>query len=741
MTWFDVDGALIDPKTLEYSQARQVRDALNWYPLAELIEVRARKTDAGREEMLIVDVEPELPQDLTYQINSVERLALTFRKNEQHRPDIAALRKDFPRVPHLNWTPAGDPKELCLYEQSWSEVRLCWTAAGFLRDLLHWLSRTAKGELHASDQPLEPFLFESANAVLFPETVFDDTATDKVFASLVVQELPGFPYTLKLQEVDEEQLLDGPRMYCAATVGTPTAQDAMRDCPRNLIELVSLLDDVGIDLWKLLSSRVMLWYSRQPRPREQDGVVLLLKLPRLREAGGPVDSVQHLAFHLYPITVLSMATGRVGTTGVGQPFLPLVNGEIDESLAELVSVVPMRAIQSLDRLSARRVSGLQAPEDEPRVVLVGAGALGSQIHEHLSRMGWGRWTVIDQDTLLPHNVARHRLGEIAVGAPKVAAINRISAIETPHNTPEKAFLADALAVQDNEEMLAAYRTADLILDVSTSIAVPRFLAIDLDSTARRASLFVNPVGRDIVMLMEDDQRTVTLDAIEPQYYRMVLSDERLEEHINRQPEVRYGAGCRDVTTRVAQDDIALASGLLCRQVRTVGENAIARVWQGASDGSLRTIEIPIAPVHRYECDGWGFVLDEAVIDRAARYRLEQLPNETGGILIGYFDVPRKCVYVVDALPAPSDSVQHEQAFIRGYAGLPEKLAMIDSRSGGQVGYIGEWHSHPHGASVGMSPDDAILLAAIAEEVRADGWPGVMMIVGEGGSVGFFTLAI
>lgn len=740
MPWFAVSGKQIDPKALKHTQARQVRDALRWYPLAQLIEARAQNTEREREEVLVVDVEPELPQDLVHNINSTERLALAFGENDQRCPVITALRKDFPHVPHLNWTSAAAPKSLCLYEDSWSEVRLRWTGAGFLRDLVHWLSRTATNELHAPDQALEPFLFENADALVFPETVFDDTAVEKVFASLMVQQQPGGSSTLKLQEVPEGKLLEPPRMYCAASIGKPMPQVAMRDCPRDIKELVSLLNDVGIDLWELLSARVKLWYSSRQRPRECDSVVLLVRLPRLREAGGSVESVQHLAFHLHPITELSMATGRVGSAGVGEPLLPVANGEVNEGLACMVSVVPMRAIQSLNRLTARRVSGLEATKDEPRVVLVGVGALGSQIHEHMSRMGWGRWTVIDKDTLFPHNVARHRLGENAVGASKAGAIGQVSAIETPHSVLERAFLADAQAVGNNKDMLSDYRRADLILDVSTSIAVARFLASDLDSKARRASLFVNPAGRDAVMLMEDVQRKVPLDAIEAQYYRAVLSDKRLAEHIRRQPEVRYGAGCRDVTARVAQDDLALASGLLCRQVRATDDSAVAAVWQGARDGAVRRIEIPIAAVLRYECEGWGFVLDETVISRGAQYRLQRLPKETGGILIGYFDVPRKCVYVVDALPAPSDSKEHTNAFIRGYAELRKELATIEARSGGQVGYIGEWHSHPDGASIGMSSDDVILLKTIAEEVRADGWPGVMMIIGEDNCVGFYILA-
>ena len=38
----------------------------------------------------------------------------------------------------------------------------------------------------------------------------------------------------------------------------------------------------------------------------------------------------------------------------------------------------------------------------------------------------------------------------------------------------------------------------------------------------------------------------------------------------------------------------------------------------------------------------------------------------------------------------------------------------------------------------MSPDDGGLLATISKETRMDGVAGVMMIIGEGGCVGFST---
>ena len=129
---------------------------------------------------------------------------------------------------------------------------------------------------------------------------------------------------------------------------------------------------------------------------------------------------------------------------------------------------------------------------------------------------------------------------------------------------------------------------------------------------------------------------------------------------------------------------------------------------------------------------------EKVIDRCFELRSRKLPKETGGILVGYFDVPRKTVYLVDALPAPPDSVEHTTAFIRGTKGLRESLNRIRERTAKVVDYVGEWHSHPIGVSVQPSYLDTDLLRQITEEMRSDGWPGVILISGDGGTCAIYV---
>ena len=57
------------------------------------------------------------------------------------------------------------------------------------------------------------------------------------------------------------------------------------------------------------------------------------------------------------------------------------------------------------------------------------------------------------------------------------------------------------------------------------------------------------------------------------------------------------------------------------------------------------------------------------LDKVYAARIKKLPNETGGILVGTYDMQRKIVYVVDCLLAPPDSEEWPTGFIRGFQGL------------------------------------------------------------------------
>ena len=68
------------------------------------------------------------------------------------------------------------------------------------------------------------------------------------------------------------------------------------------------------------------------------------------------------------------------------------------------------------------------------------------------------------------------------------------------------------------------------------------------------------------------------------------------------------------------------------------------------------------------------------------------------ILTSYCNYKTKTVHVTGLITAPIDSWASSTQFIRGHFGLAEQISEIEKKSGGQLGYIGEWHTHPNGAS-------------------------------------------
>jgi hypothetical protein len=273
----------------------------------------------------------------------------------------------------------------------------------------------------------------------------------------------------------------------------------------------------------------------------------------------------------------------------------------------------------------------------------------------------------------------------------------------------------------------------MIVDQSASVSVARSLA-RMDARARRVSLFLNPTGTDLVLLAEDKQRSVPLDVLEMQYYRALSAIPALAGHLRRPNErVRYGRGCRDVSVRLPQDHVAIHAAIGARALRSVAADDAARihVWRLSPETmAVDAVQVPVAAPVVLTSGSWTIVTDDGVVSAVREARRLKLPNETGGVLLGTFDLERRIVYVVDVIASPPDSVEWPVLYIRGCQGLTNQLATVRNLTMDQVGYVGEWHSHPDGHSCGRSDDDRKVLNWLCDHMDAQGLPGIMLIVAE-----------
>jgi hypothetical protein len=165
----DLPGDSVTPEELSVPKARDFARylaTLGPEVFAELHDTRKIAVPDG--EAVIFSVNVERPQKLCYDIRRKEWLAAIFWTSDNQVPEVLSLRRDFPKVPHLNLREKEFPRSLCLYDQPYDQVRLTWTPANFLDRVRFWLARTAVGTLHGDDQPLESYISGSGAYLVVP---------------------------------------------------------------------------------------------------------------------------------------------------------------------------------------------------------------------------------------------------------------------------------------------------------------------------------------------------------------------------------------------------------------------------------------------------------------------------------------------------------------------------------------------------------------------------------------------
>jgi hypothetical protein len=703
---------------------------------ARLAEVR--RSDSA--EVVVLDVDVDAVQHPVHDIRLEERIAVVFAAEGISRdaPEVLALREDFPGdAPHLNQRSFEYPRSICLYDVRFRDVHAQWTPSRFVALIREWFRLTARGELHAEDQPLEPLLTDGAGWIILPRSILhqalsEDADTKVGSVPLKFEARPdhvGKPVYIGSLAAATSQA--APQAVAAVLRLVPRVHGVMRHAPASLADLHVMLGAGGDDLVGLLRTSMREWDNREEVSSAR--MILILLVPKRRAATGPIEAVESWVF-LTSDTVEGVGAKIDAWERAGSHFgVPLLVDPKHDG--HDVAIELGYAMFTQSRSDLARQNGTE--QDDRSIVAIGGGALGSQVMLNGARAGFGHWTIIDDDLVLPHNLARHILTGSAIGFKKADGLAIIANSLTDDDPVHRALVADLLDPHDRAvEVATALAAADLIFDLSASVTVARALVHEVVSDARRISLFLNPSGTDLTLLAEDAARTVPLDSLEMQYYRAVAKGGELQGALSQSySRVRYGRSCRDVSVELPQPLVALHGGIgaLALSQAAAAPDAQARVWRvDPSSLSITAVNLTPSGVQRCTVRGWHIVTDDALLWRLAELRAAKLPNETGGVLVGTYDLRRRIVYLVDTVPSPRDSREYPTSYMRGAESLKEDVERITAATAGQLHYIGEWHSHPERHSCHPSGPDCELFAWLTGEMAKDGLPPLMMIVGDGG---------
>ena len=618
------------PDALSSWRAKELREFLaqGRHSFASLIGCAAQPPSlqlGEPHEFVLVEVRPHIPQIKLKDIRSVERFAIGFGASDSRPPWVFTLRDDFPHVLHTN-THKGWPLSLCLSDEPWPEACLHWTPSTFIEDLRGWLRRTAIDGNHAIDQQLEFAFLEWHGDLILP--------------SDFIERFPADGSTLRVSQVHDGPLptysavwgasVVGPDVVCLAFSAKPHVHQPVAARPNTLKELAALLDTHGAGLYATLREALP---TKVPEALREKPLMLLLLLPMQRHASGEVELQQVVA------AVTERSIREVGEAVGAWILTPDRKYGIPFGMMELDGQpeVPVQVLNPHFKITRKAAAWFSGREPRGvKVCAVGVGALGSQVTELLASSGFGNWTLIDHDKLMPHNVVRHALGDTEIGKPKVRPM---SALIGAMFGDDVRMIEASVGAQGPQavDVTKALGEANLILDFSASVATARFLAIDEPSNVRRASFFLTPDGTSSVLLAEDSSRTLPLDALEMQYYRAACTNPLLADHFNRPVEkVNFSRTCRDTTFQIPNELVSLHASIGAHAVHRFAQHgsAVIRVWQTDPEtGDTRSLTVPTTSVTTGTVNGWWLSVDQHVVERMNQLRSPKLPRETGGVLI------------------------------------------------------------------------------------------------------------
>ncbi|TAN29644.1 MAG: hypothetical protein EPN31_06095 [Castellaniella sp.] len=719
------------------------------HPDIDVVEIRGAP-DGVQWHAIVVDVgDGTVASRNAAGIHPRERLALVHCPNAAMPIEVRALRRDFPETLHQNGVLSDEPRSLCLYDQPWSSLERIWTPAKFLTRVLQWLEKTADGSLHAEDQALEQLFFDSGWQVLLP-VGFTRTLQDrsKTLRLRIIDESPGRVTLAASFDLDESSP-DTSVPIQPLTFEIPgVAHPPIQFLPRSLGDLQERFAQVGTSLFPTLidAVREVAAGGLTPSPNEKRVKTMLLsRVPRLRN--GDVERIDVLGFLVEAdIARLGLALGVLQQVQPQGPAFPALafgdlgtggNASANPPLDNWMSIglTPVHIRHRADRATARLWSGSPNSGKDLHGVLAGAGALGSAMAILWAREGWGSWTIVDPDVVEPHNVVRHQAYDFHVGLPKAEVVGMLMQSALGEKDTQAQAIHGKANDRTQETLVAALVNADLLVDATATLEVPRdWSSLDLPRTA---SVFLAPSGLSSVLLMEDEARTIRVATLEAQYYRAILREDWGAEHLQAPATLRVGAGCRDHSFVMSAGKIGLHASLLHQGLQRAVEQSTAaiRVWSvDEPTGAVAFRDVPPHSVRQHSYLNWTVYWDTGLEAHLEVMRKDALPCETGGILVGVIDHKARSIHLVDAYHAPSDSIASTRDFIRGKRGVADARNDCVERTRGMVDYVGEWHSHPRGISAAPSFVDMGLLGGLARTLAADGVPVLMVIVGHKGDL-------
>jgi len=712
---------------------------------------------SGASTHIEVDVAVQLPnRSRRYRVSEtgvrdVETCLLVFGSDWPLSAPKVFLRTDFPlNLPHINPHRQGELVSPCLFEGSLHELLHRFGLDAIVDQLIDWLHKAAAGTLLDLEQGWEPTRRDGcpSTVVFSAEKVVAAAPADGTILvvaagyvtidgglyAIINAELTAHSDPVFNQEAHNDKFGKWGNGHTAAFIARAPMADGHPHVvgdyqPETVVDLATLIEraaELGIDS-DALAQGLDGYYRRSILDMQQD--------PRGWTHG------------LFAIVILAVQrpASLVGSPGRSVEVLPyVVRYELNsQSLMDRNATVhPAFHAHVLSPELLARTSGTPATTTAQSIVMLGCGSVGSKIAMQLGRAGFGSMTFVDNESMSPHNVARHALIERAsvLVPPRKAELMK-TAFESLSHLQSRAFDTDAVKLLVDSEQFAAIvpQNAALIVDATASLQV---LAAETHSKAlnqsvtRLVRIAMYGQGRCVAVLLEGSGRSGRVDDLTAFLFEWCRSMPELRMSIagdtSEPTRIFVGDNCRSLTMPMSDAVVSRSASLaglqlehwlvdgfpkeatLCAGVSDA--ESLGMAWTSASLGPTTVLDVA-------DDGGWSIRILHPVVQAIHADVLRWGALETGGALGGRISFENRTITIAGIVDAPPDSIREAARFVLGTNGLVQNLRTANGTSLGYLAFIGTWHSHPKGGA--HSSINRNTLRGIAED--AGGLPAVSLV--------------
>lgn len=687
-------------------------------------------------------------------------------------PDVYVMHRRWAGTPHVQWG-----RLLCLYAAPSVE----WNPADGMRGLIGrlnlWLQRAAVGELHPAGQPLHPPVayssYKNGWVVVRPDVgelaPWRDTEPDSAPVRLLYAWCAQ-----RGKRIDVLEWLTGQQVYQRLVADQLPARDeagtALFAAP--LILISDTLDmEYPSTADALAGSLETYGYSRDELLRafvnartinkavgvalEGDGAVpamMLLGTPARRL--DPGQALAHItAWHLDDLG--AQITDLLQDVSAEHVELTKRVRDLAESWLGFAKIQWMVIHEARSEVTRRRDSGSPAQWLTGRKVLIlGCGALGAPIAEHCVRAGVAQLHVVDKGVVTPGILVRQPYEDADIGYNKAERLaQRLSRIrgDLTVTSARSDIVTGTLA--DPAPLLEYDLLIDATADIGVRVGIERVRAAARENWPPIISaLFGHTAQRGIATVSmtgatgsgHDILRRLAIDTVTnpPPGWRTITED--LFPNPPRTDRFFPEPGCSAPTfTGAAAEVTALASTLFSNALTTLADAEAAPMSAIGCDlaptaSAARPVPLTWTNDHtlidhtgEYEVRISGRALAEMRTETRRGQRVRGARVETGGMLLGSLDEATQTVYIDGASGPSPDSHLSAAYFDHGVEGTQEIVTSIRTATVDRVGFVGMWHTHPHGIASPSRTDEAGMADIVAPD--GTGRRAVMLILGGHGT--------